>query len=137
MAKYAIAYGLAAIIFGAMDAVWLNWAGPNLYEPTIGELMADDINLGAAGAFYLLYLAGMTWFAIKPGLESGKAASALLNGALLGALCYATFDLTSQAVFKIWATHISIMDIAWGAFATGTTSAIATMATLKLTAKAE
>ena len=137
MAKYAIAYGLAAIIFGAMDAVWLNWAGPNLYEPTIGELMADDINLGAAGAFYLLYLAGMTWFAIKPGLENGKASSALLNGALLGALCYATFDLTSQAVFKVWATHISIMDIAWGAFATGTTSAIATMATLKLTAKAE
>ncbi|MEO1729688.1 MAG: DUF2177 family protein [Pseudomonadota bacterium] len=137
MAKYAIAYGLAAIIFGAMDAVWLNWAGPNLYKPTIGELMADDINLGAAGAFYLLYLAGMTWFAIKPGLESGKAASALLNGALLGALCYATFDLTSQAVFKVWATHISIMDIAWGAFATGTTSAIATMVTLKLTAKAD
>lgn len=135
MAKYVIAYALAALIFGAMDAVWLNWAGPNLYQPTIGELMAQDINLGAAAAFYLIYLAGMTWFAIKPALDKSKASIALINGALLGALCYATFDLTSQAVFKIWATHISLLDIAWGAFATGITSMLATIGALKITAK--
>ncbi|MDJ0977502.1 MAG: DUF2177 family protein [Erythrobacter sp.] len=135
MAKYAIAYALAALFFGALDAVWLSWAGPNLYEPTIGEIMADSFDLGAAGAFYLIYLAGMVWFAIRPGLERGRAATAGLNGVLLGALCYATFDLTSQAVFKVWATHISVMDIAWGAFATGTTSALTTAITLKLTQK--
>ena len=55
----------------------------------------------------------------------------LLNGVLLGALCYATFDLTSQAVFKVWATHISVKDILWGAFATGAASTIATYTTLK------
>ena len=43
-----------------------------------------------------------------------------MNGALLGALCYATFDLTSQAVFKVWATHVSLMDITWGALARDT-----------------
>ncbi|MEM1195915.1 MAG: DUF2177 family protein [Pseudomonadota bacterium] len=133
MAKYAIAYGLAAVIFGALDAVWLSWAGPNLYEPMIGEIMAENFNLGAAGAFYFLYLAGMVWFAIRPGLESGRVSAALLNGALLGALCYATFDLTSQAVFKVWATQITLFDIAWGAFATGTTSALVTAATIKVT----
>lgn len=133
MPKYGVAYVLAAVIFGAMDAVWLSWAGPNLYEPTIGAIMADDLDVGAAGAFYLIYLAGMVWFAIRPGLESGRASVALLNGALLGALCYATFDLTSQAVFKVWAVHISLMDIAWGAFATGTTSGLTTAVTLKLT----
>lgn len=58
---------------------------------------------------------------------------ALLNGVLLGGLCYATFDLTSQAVFKVWATHVTLADIAWGAFATGTTSAIVTWITLKYT----
>ncbi|MEM9311472.1 MAG: DUF2177 family protein [Pseudomonadota bacterium] len=133
MSKYAIAYGLAAVLFGALDAVWLNWAGPNLYQPIIGEIMAEDINLGAAGAFYFLYLAGMVWFAIRPGLQSGRATTALANGALLGGLCYATFDLTSQAVFKVWATQITLLDIFWGAFATGTTSAIVTAATLRLT----
>ena len=134
MTKYAVAYALAAILFGAMDAVWLNWAGPNLYEPAIGEIMADEFDMGAAGAFYFIYLAGMVWFAVRPGLQAGRASVALVNGALLGALCYATFDLTSQAVFKVWATHVSLMDIAWGAFATGTTSGLTASATLKLTA---
>ncbi|MEL7189456.1 MAG: DUF2177 family protein [Pseudomonadota bacterium] len=132
MKTWVVAYCIAAVIFGALDAVWLNWAGPNLYQPTIGPIMAESINLGAAGAFYFIYLAGMVWFAIRPGIKSASARSALLNGALLGALCYATFDLTSQAVFKVWATHITILDIAWGAFATGTTSALATWIVLRI-----
>ncbi|TRD09943.1 DUF2177 family protein [Erythrobacter insulae] len=133
MSKYLVAFICAALVFGALDAVWLSWAGPNLYRPIIGEIMADEFNVVAAGSFYFLYLLGMVWFAIKPGLQSGKVSVALLNGVLLGALCYATFDLTSQAVFKVWATQISIMDIFWGGFATGTTSAIATFVSLRLT----
>ena len=133
MTRYAIAYVAAAIIFGALDAMWLSWAGPNLYQPVIGEIMAEDFNVAAAGAFYLIYLAGMVWFAIRPALESGKVSVALINGVLLGGLCYATFDLTSQAVFKVWATHVTLADIAWGAFATGTTSALASAITLRMT----
>lgn len=133
MTKYLIAFVCAAIVFGALDAMWLQWAGPNLYRPAIGEIMAENFNMGAAGVFYFLYLIGMTWFAIKPGIENGQVSAALLNGVLLGALCYATFDLTSQAVMKVWSTHISIIDICWGAFATGTASAIATWAALRFT----
>lgn len=132
MLRYAIAFLSAAVIFGSLDAMWLRWAGPNLYEPVIGPIMADGFNVAAAGAFYLIYLVGMVWFAIRPAIESGRVSAGLLNGALLGALCYATFDLTSQAVFSVWATHISIADIAWGAFATGTTSALASAIALKL-----
>lgn len=133
MIKFIIAYVCAAVVFGVLDSFWLRWAGPNLYRPIIGEIMAKDFNVGAAAAFYLIYLAGMCWFAIRPGLESGSVATALLNGVLLGALCYATFDLTSQAVFKVWATKISVMDIMWGAFATGVTSAITTWVVLRFT----
>ncbi len=133
MTKYLIAYGIAAISFGVLDAIWLRWAGENFYRPVIGEIMAKEFDMKAAGVFYFLYLAGMVWFAIKPGLESGSVGTALLNGVLLGALCYATYDLTSQAILKVWATKISLVDIAWGAFATGTASTIATWATLKLT----
>lgn len=131
MTKWIIAYGTAALAFGLLDAIWLRWASGNLYRPVIGEIMADNFNGAAAGAFYLIYLAGMTWFAIKPGLESGTVQAALLNGILLGGLCYATFDLTAQAVFKVWATHVSVLDILWGAFATGTASAVATFAVLR------
>ena len=131
MTKWVIAYISAAIVFGVMDAIWLRWAGPNLYEPVIGEIMAENFRIAPVAAFYLVYLAGMCWFAIKPGLESGQVSTALLNGAILGAVCYATFDLTSQAVFKVWATHISVADILWGTFVTGTSAAIATWVTLK------
>jgi uncharacterized membrane protein len=129
--KWIVAYLAAGLVFGALDALWLRWAGPNLYRPVIGEIMAAEFRLGAAAAFYLLYLAGMVWFAVRPGIESGQVGTALLNGALLGALCYATFDLTNQAVMKVWSTQITVMDIAWGAFATAIASAAATWATLK------
>ena len=133
MTKWIIAYVSAAIAFGILDFLWLRWAGPNLYQPAIGEIMADNFRAAPAAAFYFLYLLGMMWFAVKPGLESGQVTVALLNGVLLGALCYATFDLTSQAVFKVWATHVTVMDILWGGFATGTASATATWVTLKMT----
>ncbi len=131
--KWIVAYIAAAISFGVLDSVWLRWAAPNLYRPVIGEILADNFRMGAAAAFYLIYIAGMVWFAVKPGLESASVGTALLNGALLGGLCYATFDLTSQAVMKVWATHISIADIAWGTFATAIAAGAATWVTLKVT----
>jgi uncharacterized membrane protein len=131
--NWIIAYIVAAVSFGVLDSFWLRWAAPNLYRPVIGEIMADQFRLGAAAAFYVIYIAGMVWFAIKPGLVSGQVSTAVLNGALLGALCYATFDLTNQAVMKVWSTQISVMDIAWGAFATAVASGVACWATLKFT----
>jgi len=130
--KFFTAYVVAAIAFGILDSIWLSWAGPNLYRPVIGDIMADEFRVAPAAAFYVIYLAGMVYFAIRPGLAVRSIRTALLNGAVLGALCYATFDLTSQAVFKIWSTQISLMDIAWGAFATASASAIATTITMRV-----
>lgn len=129
--RWIVAYLAAGAVFGILDALWLRWAGPNLYRPVIGEIMAAQFRVAPAAAFYLLYLAGMVWFAVRPGIESGQVSTALINGALLGGLCYATFDLTSQAVMKVWSTQISVMDIAWGAFATAIASAAAVWAALR------
>lgn len=127
-----VAYIAAVVAFAALDAMWLRWAADNLYRPVIGSIMAKDFRTGAAFAFYLIYIAGIVWFAIRPGLEAESAGTALLNGALLGGLCYVTFVLTNQTVMKVWATRISIADIAWGAFATAVAAAAATWVTLKL-----
>lgn len=126
-----VAYLSAAISFGALDSIWLRWAATNLYKPVIGDIMTDNFRIAPALAFYVIYIAGMVYFAIRPGIASGQVMQAVLNGALLGALCYATFDLTSQAVMKVWATHVSIADIAWGAFATAVASGVACWLTLK------
>lgn len=129
--QFFTAYVIAAIIFGAMDFVWLSNMADSLYRPVIGELMADEFHKAPAIAFYAIYLFGIVWFGIKPGLISGQWTDAALNGALFGAIAYATYDLTSQAVLKTWSTKISLFDITWGGFATGTTSALTAIIVLR------
>jgi uncharacterized membrane protein len=130
--QYLIAYVAAAVVFGALDAVWLGWAGPRLYRPALGDLLAAQFRLAPALVFYVLYLAGMVWFAIRPGLAQGIG-SAALNGALLGAMCYMTYDLTSQAVLARWPVHLTVIDVIWGTFATTVAATAATWIALKFT----
>lgn len=120
-----VAYIAAAVVFGLLDALWLGWAGNNLYRPKLGEMLADSFRMAPALVFYAAYIAGIVWFAVRPGL-SGGVSTAALNGALLGALCYATYDLTNQATLKQWSTTITVIDICWGAFATAVAASAAT-----------
>ena len=128
--QYVIAYVAAAVVFGALDAVWLGWAGTRLYRPALGSLLAPTFRTGPALVFYVLYIAGMVWFAIRPGLAQGLGAAAL-NGALLGAMCYMTYDLTSQAVLARWPVHLTIIDVIWGTFATAVAATAATWITTR------
>lgn len=120
-----IAYVSTAVVFGILDAIWLGWAGPNFYRPALGDILAEQFRMGAAVPFYLAYVAGIVWFAVRPGLEGGLGTAAL-NGLLLGALCYATFDLTNQVIMKTWPTYVTVTDIIWGAFATCVAATAAT-----------
>lgn len=128
--KWIVAYLAAGLPFGLLDALWLRWAGPNLYRPALGDLLAPSFRAGPAIVFYLAYVAAMVWFAVRPGLTGGVGAAAL-NGALFGAIAYATYDLTNQATMKVWPVHVTLIDIAWGAFATAVASAIAAWATTR------
>lgn len=129
--RWIIAWVAAALSFGVLDALWLRWAGPNLYRPALGEVLADQFRMGPALLFYACYISAMVWFAVRPGLAQGVP-HAVLNGALLGAIAYATYDLTNQATLKVWSSQISTIDIAWGAAATALASGIAAFAALKL-----
>ena len=120
--QFVVAYMAAALVFGALDAAWLGFAGPNLYRPALGDLLAPTFRLAPAGVFYLAYLAGLIGFAVRPAIGQGISAGAL-NGALLGAMCYMTYDLTNQATLARWPLHVTLIDIAWGAFATATAAA--------------
>lgn len=136
--KWIIAYAVAAVAFGTLDALWLRWAAPNLYRPALGEVLALNFRFAPAIIFYALYIAGLVWFAVRPGLVYADPSEimagvplSVLNGALLGGLCYATYDLTNQATLKQWATHVTVIDIAWGAAASALASGLATMAVLR------
>ncbi|MGN3973278.1 DUF2177 family protein [Tsuneonella sp. SYSU-LHT278] len=122
--KWIFAYLGVGVSFGLLDALWLRWAGPNLYRPALGELLADSFRLVPAIVFYLAYIAAVVWFAVRPGLAAGGIGTSALNGALLGAIAYATYDLTNQATMKVWPVHITLIDIAWGAFASAIAAAV-------------
>ena len=129
--KWIIAYGAAGISFGLLDFLWLRWAGPGLYRPALGDLLAPAFRPLPALVFYVLYIAGLVWFAVRPGIVLG-APHAVLNGALLGALAYATYDLTNQATMKVWPAHVTLIDIAWGAAASALASGIAALVVIKM-----
>lgn len=125
--KWLVAYLGSGAAMLALDALWLRWAGPNLYRPALGELLAPSFRPAPAIVFYLAYVAAIVWFAVRPGMSGGIGA-AMLNGAILGAIAYATYDLTNQATMKVWPVHITAMDIAWGAFLTAVAAAAGTWA---------
>lgn len=129
--KWIAAYIGAGIVFGVLDALWLRWAGPNLYRPAIGELLAPSFRPFPAIAFYVLYIAALVWFAVRAGHMGGGTAAAALNGALLGAIAYATYDLTNQATMKVWPVHVTLIDIGWGAFASAVAAAAGCWAAVK------
>jgi uncharacterized membrane protein len=122
-AKYLTAYVATGIAFALIDSIWLRTMYSRLYKPEIGELMMKDgFRLGPAVIFYLLYILGMMVFAVGPALSDGKWQTALFWGALLGFFCYMTYDLTNHATMKVWSMKVTVLDIMWGTFLTGTAS---------------
>jgi uncharacterized membrane protein len=74
--------------------------------------------LGYAAAFYLIYIAGIVFFALRPALDGGTWLTAVGHGAALGAFAYATYDLTNAATLKTWPLQLIVVDMAWGALLT-------------------
>jgi uncharacterized membrane protein len=125
IAKYIVAYIATGIAFAVIDSVWLRSMYAKLYLPEIGELlMKGGFRMGPAIIFYLLYILGMMIFAVGPALQSGKWQTALIWGALLGFFCYMTYDLTNYATLKVWSTKVTVLDIIWGTFLTGSASVV-------------
>ncbi|ASE38364.1 MULTISPECIES: DUF2177 family protein [Brevundimonas] len=114
MIKYVAAYLGAGLTFAAIDFVWLTTMTNRLYKPVIGPIMADKPDMKAAVAFYLISIAGTVFLAIAPALKEGNWTRAAINGAALGFVAYATYDLTNQATLAVWQTKLTIIDLIWG-----------------------
>jgi uncharacterized membrane protein len=119
-----IAYVATFLVFMAIDAVWLTTMAGRLYKPYLGDIMADDFRPLPAVIFYLLYILGLVYFAVRPALASGDWKTALVQGAAFGFFCYATYDLTNQATLKTWSTVVTLADLAWGTVLSATAATI-------------
>lgn len=120
--KYLPLYLLIIPVFFAFDLVWLGVVAADLYENQIGFLLADTINWDAAVIFYLLYIAGIVYFAIAPGIAKNSLKYCMISAALFGFLAYATYDLTNLATVEGWPIKITIIDLIWGTTLTSLTA---------------
>ncbi len=112
-------YFSTAIIFLVLDVVALKRFLRPLFEAHVGDLLLAQPRMGAAAMFYLFYIGGILWFASLPALQEGMPAKALINGAILGALAYGTYEITNYATLRPWNVQQVIVDGLWGTFLTG------------------
>ncbi len=117
MRRLIVTYLATGLAFAAVDYVWLTQFGPKLYFPTLDPVALPSARLGPAAVFYFAYIAGVLALAVWPNRDK-PLIKTTLTGAMLGAMCYATYDLTNQATLKVWSTQITIIDITWGTFIT-------------------
>lgn len=115
--KYLIAYLATAVVFFAIDFVWLTRA-VGFYRGEIGGLLLDEPKLGYAAGFYLLYVVGVVVLVVMPAVTGGSWVQALLMGALLGLVAYGTYDMTNLATLKGYTLRVALVDMGWGTFLT-------------------
>lgn len=119
MLKNLVAYAATAIVFFALDFIWLSSA-LGFYRERLGGLLLDKPQLGYAAGFYLLYVAGIVVLAVGPALNGGTWVNALVAGAVLGLVAYGTYDMTNLSTLRGWSLTVSLVDMAWGTALTAT-----------------
>lgn len=117
-----------ALVFIALDAIWLSQVSPRFYPAMIGEVLSEKVQLAPAIAFYLIYTAGIAILVALPAVERGGWKRALMLGAVMGLVAYGAYDLTNQATLKVWDVRITLADLAWGTFATAIAAAAGALA---------
>lgn len=132
MTQWIILWIAAAVLFLLIDMVWLLWLGRSFYVSEIGELLRQPPNVGAAVAFYILYVTGLMVMVVWPAVQGGSVGQAVLYGAVLGLVAYGTYDLTNLAVMKGFTTRIAIIDMIWGTVLTAAVSGITASIGLRL-----
>lgn len=108
-----VLYAISVPIFFLIDLIWLGVIARPFYQSQLASLLGP-VNWVAAISFYLIFLLGLTFFAILPAAEAGQWQIALLYGALFGFFTYATYDLTNLATLKDWPLLVVVVDIIWG-----------------------
>ena len=126
---HVIAYVATAVVFFAIDFVWLGTVAKSFYWDRLGTLLLAKPNLVAAAGFYAVYVVGIVIFAVAPALQAESWKTALLYGALFGFFAYATYDMTNLATLKGWPVSVVVVDVLWGTALTGISATLGYLAT--------
>ena len=121
--QLAAAYGVALVVMGVLDALWLGVVASGFYAEQMGALMADSIRPVPALLFYLLYPLAIVGLALSPVPATRQVA--VLRSAALGLTAYGVYDLTNLATLRGWSVPLTLVDMAWGTVASAASCAAA------------
>ena len=107
-----------------IDVLWLSITVKSLYRPALGDLLKDKPVMWAAVLFYIIYMIGVALIILKPALANDSISQALWTGVVFGVVAYGTYNLTNMATVKNWSASIVWIDMLWGGFLTGFSSAV-------------
>lgn len=118
MTNYIVIFVTSFISIIALDAIWIGGIMNASYMKTLGPLLRGGSqgftpSYGAAVVVYIALALGLTLF-VGPLLLDGNLAKAMLYGAVLGFVIYATYDFTNLSILANWPLSISIIDVLWG-----------------------
>ena len=114
MIYYLKLYLVTFSAFIVIDMVWLGLVARTFYQKHLGFIMAPSPNWIAAIIFYLLFIAGLLFFVVMPGLKDDSLKTSLLRAAMFGLITYGTYDLTNLATVKDWPVLVTVVDMIWG-----------------------
>ena len=108
----------------ALDSVWLTYVAPT-FRTMVTAIQKSPMQIRwiPAAIVYVLMIAGLWWFVVRP--CAGNWESAAANGAALGAVVYGVYDMTNLTTLTNYSPTVAIKDMAWGAVLFGTTAATA------------
>lgn len=131
--QLAILLASSAVIFLILDALMLTFVMRPLFEKHLGDQMLQSLRIIPAALFYFGYVAGLTYLVSWPALRGGDPMAALLPGAIVGAMAYGTYELTSYTIMKSWHPTLVMVDMAWGTIASALVAAGAVWITRAVT----
>ena len=112
-----------SIIFLIIDVIWLSITVKSLYRPALGDLLNDKPVMWAAALFYIIYTVSLAIIILQPAIANDSIFQAFWTGIIFGVVTYGTYNLTNMATIKDWSPTIVFVDMFWGGFLTGFSSA--------------
>lgn len=115
---------ITSILFLIIDLIWLSFSVKYFYKPQLGSLLNEKPVMWAAVLFYLIYVVGLAIIILLPAIKQDSITQAFFTGIVFGIVAYGTYNFTNMATIRNWSPYVVLVDIIWGGFLTGTSSAL-------------
>ena len=133
VSRFLAAYAVTLVVMGALDGVWLGWLMTSFYQQQLGALMTDSVRIVPAAMYYFGFPLAVVYLALTRSATLGEA---MLRSAVLGLAAFGVYDLTNLATLRGYTVPMTVVDMAWGTFATALGGGAAYRFVVAQTAKA-